>query len=71
LKILNTKKGGTGGVVHVVECLPSKCEALIKIKRLKGWAGRVAPVVEHLPSKYEALNTNPSTAKKKKKKVES
>jgi hypothetical protein len=30
-------------------------------------AGRVAQVVEHLPRKCEALNSNPSTAKKKKK----
>jgi hypothetical protein len=32
-------------------------------------AGGVAQVVQHLPSKYEALNLNPSTAKKKKKKL--
>jgi hypothetical protein len=28
------KKGWSGGVAHVVECLPSKCEALSSIKLL-------------------------------------
>jgi hypothetical protein len=31
-------------------------------------AGGVAQAVEHLPSKCEALDSNPSTAKKKRKK---
>jgi hypothetical protein len=32
------------------------------------WADRAAQVAEHLPSKCQALSSNPSTAKKKKKK---
>jgi 5-bromo-4-chloroindolyl phosphate hydrolysis protein len=33
------------------------------------WVVALTQVVEHLTSKYEALSSNPSTAKKKKKKV--
>jgi hypothetical protein len=32
-------------------------------------AGSMAQIVEHLPSKHKVLISNPSTAKKKKKKV--
>jgi hypothetical protein len=40
-------------------------DPISKIARVKR-TGRVAQVVEHLPSKCEALNSNPSTAKRKK-----
>jgi hypothetical protein len=33
------------------------------------WTGGVAQVVKHLSSKCKALSSNPSTVKKKKKKV--
>jgi hypothetical protein len=37
--------------------------------KMQTWgAGGVAQVVERLPSKHKALSSNPSTAKKKKKK---